>query len=258
MDVREKVIVVTGGGNGIGRALCRAFARAGARSVVVADLDAPAAAAVAQEIGGHAATVDVRDENAVRGLADATIARDGQIDLFCSNAGIETGGTENAPDEDWERIWQVNVLAHVYAARAVLPGMLARGQGYLVNTASAAGLLTQITSAPYTTTKFAAVGFAEWLAINYGDRGIKVSCLCPLGVNTNMIHAVDDPMAVFLRNGALEPETVAECVLTAVAEERFLILPHAEVAEYFQRKATDHERWLKGMKRLAAGLYGRG
>ncbi len=258
MDVREKVVVVTGGGNGIGRALCRAFAQAGARAIVVADLDAQAAAAVAQEIGARAAAVDVRSERAMRQLVDDTIDRDGPIDLFCSNAGIETGGTENASDADWERIWQVNVLAHVYAARAVLPGMLARGEGYLLNTASAAGLLTQITSAPYTTTKFAALGFAEWLAINYGDLGIKVSCLCPLGVNTNMIHAVDDPMAVFLRNGALEPEEVAKCVLQALAEERFLILPHAEVAEYVQRKAQDHQRWLKGMRRLAAGLYGRG
>lgn len=258
MDVREKVVVVTGGGNGIGRALCRAFAEAGARAIVVADLDAQAAAAVAQEIGARAAAVDVRSERAMRQLVDDTIDRYGPIDLFCSNAGIETGGTENASDADWERIWQVNVLAHVYAARAVLPGMLARGEGYLLNTASAAGLLTQITSAPYTTTKFAALGFAEWLAINYGDLGIKVSCLCPLGVNTNMIHAVDDPMAVFLRNGALEPEEVAKCVLQALAEERFLILPHAEVAEYVQRKAQDHQRWLKGMRRLAAGLYGRG
>lgn len=258
MDVRDKVIVVTGGGNGIGRALCRAFAQAGAKTVIVADIDGSAAAAVAHEIGGQPARIDVRHESEVQALVDTTLARDGRIDLFCSNAGIETGGTENAPDDDWQRIWQVNVLAHVYAARAVLPSMLARGAGYLVNTASAAGLLTQITSAPYTTTKFAAVGFAEWLAINYADQGIKVSCLCPLGVNTNMIHSVDDPMAVFLRNGALEPETVAQCVLTAVAEERFLILPHAEVAEYVQRKAGDHERWLKGMRRLAAGLYGRG
>lgn len=258
MDIRDKVIVVTGGGNGIGRALCRRFAAGGARSVVVADIDGGAAARVAEEIGGHAAPVDVRREAQVQKLVEDTLARDGRIDLFCSNAGIETGGTQDAPDADWERIWQVNVLAHVYAARAVLPGMLARGEGYLLQTASAAGLLTQITSAPYTVTKFAALGFAEWLAINYGDRGIRVSCLCPLGVNTDMIQVPDDPMAVFLRQGALEPEQVAETVVAALAEERFLILPHGEVAEYVERKAADHERWLRGMRRLAAGLYGRG
>lgn len=253
MKIKEKVVVVTGGANGIGRALCRRFAAEGARAVVVADLDADGAAALAKEIGGLAVTTNVTHEEDIVRLVAQTTEAYGPIDLFCANAGIfgEFGGTE-VPNQGWQQIWDVNVMSHVYSARAVLPGMLVRGSGYLLNTASAAGLLTQVGAAPYSVTKHAAVAFAEWLAIMHGDAGIKVSCLCPQGVRTQMLLGADGKRESFLRAGALEPEEVAECVIAGLAEERFLILPHPEVAEYFQHKADDYERWLRGMRRLNA------
>jgi NAD(P)-dependent dehydrogenase (short-subunit alcohol dehydrogenase family) len=253
MKLQDKVVVVTGGANGIGRALCRRFAAEGARGVVVADLDADGAAQVAKEIGGLAVTTDVSVEADVIRLVERATAAYGPLDLFCSNAGIAgvAGGVE-VPNADWQRIWEVNVLAHVYAARAVLPGMLARGEGYLLQTASAAGLLTQIGAAPYSVTKHAAVAFAEWLAINYGEAGITVSCLCPQGVRTRMLLGEDGRRESFLVEGALEPEEVAEAVVAGLAAERFLILPHPEVADYFRRKAEDYDRWLRGMRRLQA------
>jgi NAD(P)-dependent dehydrogenase (short-subunit alcohol dehydrogenase family) len=251
MKLKDKVVVVTGGANGIGRAMCRRFASEGARGVVVADLEADAAAAVAAEIGGLAVTVDVRREaDLQRAVARATEVY-GPIDLFCSNAGIFVKGGVETIDEDWERIWEINVRAHVYAARAVLPGMLARGQGYLLQTASAAGLLTQIGSAPYAVTKHAAVALAEWLAVTHGDAGIKVSCLCPQGVRTKMLMGDDlSSTDSFLFEGSVSPEDVAEAVVKGIDEEQFLILPHPEVAEYFWRKANDYDRWLRGMRRL--------
>jgi NAD(P)-dependent dehydrogenase (short-subunit alcohol dehydrogenase family) len=186
-----------------------------------------------------------------------TNAAYGPVDLFCSNAGITgpKGGIE-ASNEAWQQIWEINLMAHVYAARAVLPQMLERGSGYLVNTASAAGLLSQIGAAPYAVTKHAAVAFAEWLSITYGDRGIKVSCLCPQGVRTRMIETpeVSNGMTEFLRNSALEPDYVAEQVVQAIAAEQFLILPHPEVGEYLKRKAGDYDRWLRGMRKLQASL----
>ncbi len=264
MELAGKVVVVTGAASGIGRAMARRFAAEGARAVVVADLDGDGAATVAGEIdaaGGTATAVatDVSVEADVRRLVERTEADHGPIDLFCSNAGIATGGGVEVPDEEWDRIWRINVLAHVFAARAVLPGMLARGEGYLLQTASAAGLLTQIGSAPYTVTKHAAVALAEWLAITHGDAGIKVSCLCPQGVRTPMLlggHAAGDPgaSAVLASGAALEPEEVAEAVVRGLAEERFLILPHPEVAEYVRRKADDRDRWLAGMRRLQARI----
>jgi NAD(P)-dependent dehydrogenase (short-subunit alcohol dehydrogenase family) len=251
MQLRDKVIVVTGGANGIGRALCRRFAAEGPRSVVVVDVDAEGARQVASQIGGLAVPTDVRIESEIVRLVDQIIAAYGLIDLFCSNAGIagDPGGPEVA-NESWQRIWEINVMAHVYAARAVLPGMLARGQGYLLQTASAAGLLTQIGAAPYSVTKHAAVAFAEWLAITYADRGIKVSCLCPQGVRTNMLEETTGAVGDMLRDQAIEPEVVAEAVVAGLAEERFLILPHPPVADYFRRKADDYDRWLRGMRRL--------
>jgi NAD(P)-dependent dehydrogenase (short-subunit alcohol dehydrogenase family) len=251
MQLNDKVVVVTGGGNGIGRALCRRFASEGARGVVVADVDADAAAAVAAEIGGIAVAVDVRCEADLQRVVARAVESYGPIDLFCSNAGIFVKGGVEALDEDWDRIWEINVRAHIYAARAVLPGMLARGQGYLLQTASAAGLLTQIGSAPYAVTKHAAVALAEWLAVTHGDAGIKVSCLCPQGVRTKMLMG-DNLSATdsFLFEGSVAPEDVAEAVVKGIGEERFLILPHPEVAEYFRRKANDYDRWLKGMRRL--------
>jgi len=251
MKLRDKVVVVTGGANGIGRALCRRFAAEGARGVVVADVEAKAAAAVASEIGGIAIETDVRrEEDLAKAVARATETY-GPIDLFCSNAGIWAPGGVEAPDEEWQRIWEINVRAHIYAARAVLPAMLARGSGYLLQTASAAGLLTQIGSAPYAVTKHAAVAFAEWLAMTHGDAGIKVSCLCPQGVRTRMLMGADmSSTENFLVEGSVSPEDVAEAVVKGLDEERFLILPHQEVAEYFRRKADDYDRWLRGMRRL--------
>jgi NAD(P)-dependent dehydrogenase (short-subunit alcohol dehydrogenase family) len=251
MKIKDRVVVVTGGANGIGRALCRRFAAEGARGVVVADLDGEAASAVAEEFGGLPVRVDVAIEADVTELVDQAIAFYGQIDLFCSNAGIGgiPGGVD-IPNEFWVRIWQVNVMAHVYAARAVLPGMLARGDGYLLQTASAAGLLTQIGAAPYAVTKHGAVAFAEWLSMTYGEAGIRVSCLCPQGVRTKMLLGEDGKRESFLLEGSLEPDEVAEAVINGLDAEKFLILPHPEVAEYFKRKANDYDRWLRGMRRL--------
>jgi NAD(P)-dependent dehydrogenase (short-subunit alcohol dehydrogenase family) len=257
MNIHGKVVVVTGGANGIGRALCRRFAAEGARGVVVADLDGDGAANVAKEIGGLAVTTNVSDEADIVHLVTQSINAYGPIDLFCANAGVfgESGGAE-VPNKAWRQIWDVNVMAHIYSARAVLPGMLARGAGYLLHTASAAGLLTQVGGAPYAVTKHAAVAFAEWLSITHGDAGIKVSCLCPQGVRTQMLLGADGERESFLKEGAVEPEDVAEAVIAGLAEERFLILPHPEVAEYFRRKADDYDRWLRGMRRLNAKVQG--
>jgi NAD(P)-dependent dehydrogenase (short-subunit alcohol dehydrogenase family) len=250
MKVAGKVVVVTGGATGIGRTLCRRFAEEGARAVVVADIDAAGADAVASEVGGWAVATDVSQEADVVRLVAAVTERYGAIDLFCSNAGIIIEGGVETPDDQWESIWSVNVLAHIYAARAVLPGMLERGGGYLLQTVSAAGLLSQIGSAPYAVTKHAALALAEWISITYGDRGIGVSVICPQGVRTNMLLRPRPGGESFLVAGALEPEQVAAAAVEGLADERFLILPHPEVAEYFRRKATDYDRWLRGMRRL--------
>ena len=253
MNLQSKVVVVTGGANGIGRALCRRFAAEEARAVVVADLDAEGAAAVAKEIGGLAITTNVGNEADIVRLVGQTIDAFGRIDLFCSNAGVfgAAGGAEVANDA-WQQIWNVNVMPHVYAARAVLPAMLARGAGYLLQTASAAGLLSQVGAAPYSVTKHAAVAFAEWLSITHHEAGIRVSCLCPQGVRTQMLLGADGKRESFLKAGALEPEDVAAAVIAGLDEERFMILPHPEVADYFRHKADDYERWLRGMRRLNA------
>lgn len=252
MDVRDKVIVVTGAGGGIGAALCRRFAAAGARGIAVADRDESRATAVASEIGGLPVHTDVGVEADIQQLVDEATAKLGPIDLFCSNAGIMVMGDSATPDADWQRIWQVNVMSHVYAARAVLPGMIARGSGYLLQTASAAGLLTQIGSAPYSVTKHAAVGYAEWLSITHAAQGIKVSCVCSQAVFTDMLGNSTGGISEFLRGSALTAEEVAEAVIQGLADERFLILPHPIVAEYFQHKAENYERWLGGMRKLQA------
>ena len=255
MDVADRIVVVTGGASGIGRAMAVRFAAEGARGIAVADRDAGGAESVAEGIGERAVavTVDVSDEEQVRHLVAVTEDRfGGPIDLFCSNAGIATGGGVDAPLDEWQRIWDINVMAHVFAARAVLPSMLARGEGYLLNTASAAGLLSQIGSAPYAVTKHAAVALAEWLSITHGDQGIKVSCLCPQGVRTAMLG---DGSAL-LGPTAIEPEQVADAVIEGLRTEEFLILPHPEVREYFRRKGDDYERWLKGMRRLQSRVGG--
>jgi NAD(P)-dependent dehydrogenase (short-subunit alcohol dehydrogenase family) len=259
VELRDKVVVVTGGASGIGAALSRRFATEGARAVVVADLDADGARAVASEIGGTPASTNVAVEADVQALVTKTVDAHGPIDLFCSNAGIAISGGVEVPDEEWQRIWQINTMAHVYAARAVLPGMLARGEGYLLNTASAAGLLTNLGAAPYAVTKHAAVALAEWLSITHGDAGIKVSVLCPQGVRTPMLLGGADAgeeAASMLLAGAIEPEQVADAVVEGLRAETFLILPHPEVAEYLQRKTADYDRWLGGMRRLQARVMG--
>ena len=250
MVVADKVVVVTGGGNGIGAALCRRFAAEGAKAVVVADIDDASAQRVAREIGGLGVRTDVTRESDLQRLAADVAGRYGAIDLFCSNAGIAVDGGEETPDSEWQRCWDVNVMAHVLAARAVLPGMLARGEGYLLQTVSAAGLLTHIHSATYAVTKHASLAFAEWLAMAYGDRGIRVSALCPQGVRTDMLRRAASGGRTFLLDSALEPEQVADEVVKGLAAEHFLILPHPEVAEYFRRKGTDYDRWIRGMRKL--------
>jgi NAD(P)-dependent dehydrogenase (short-subunit alcohol dehydrogenase family) len=261
MDLAGKAVVVTGGASGIGRALCIRFAAEGA-AVTVADIDEDGARATTATIsaaGGRAQAVrcDVSHEADIIDLVDTAEATFGPIDLFCSNAGIAAGGGPEAPDEDWARSWAVNTMSHVWAARALVPRMIARGGGYLLQTASAAGLLTNLGTAPYSVTKHAAVGLAEWLAITYGDAGIKVSCLCPQGVRTNMLMGSTDDTAgaVVLASGELlEPEQVADAVVAGLADERFLILPHPIVGEYLKGKAADYDRWLGGMRRLLARL----
>jgi NAD(P)-dependent dehydrogenase (short-subunit alcohol dehydrogenase family) len=254
VDVTGRVIVVTGGAKGIGRALANRFATAGAEAVVVADLDADGALEVAREIGGTAVRCDVSRESDVKELVDRTQAQHGRIDIFCSNAGIAVGGGPEAPDDQWQRIWDVNVMSHVFVARHALPGMLNRGEGYLLGTVSAAGLLNHVFAAPYGVTKAAALSLFEWLSIAHGTQGIRVSCLCPQGVKTDMLAAERKLGLNFLTESALEPEAVAEVVLQGIRDEKFLILPHPEVAEYFRRKAEDYDRWLKGMRRLRASI----
>jgi NAD(P)-dependent dehydrogenase (short-subunit alcohol dehydrogenase family) len=266
MELLDRVVVITGGGSGIGAALAAAAARAGARHVVVADLDGAAASSVAGSIGGTGVQIDVRDEAAMVDLVAATEAAHGRIDLFCSNAGFVTQGGVEEPDDVLQALWEVHVLAHVHAARAVLPSMIDRGEGYLLNTASAAGLLTQVGSLGYTITKHAAVALAEWLAITHHHQGIRVSVLCPQAVRTNITAnspdtrvadaSVDEPLGVAASDGVLEADEVARQSLDAVAAERFWVLPHPEVAGYVAQKADDIDRWLAGMRRYQARLYG--
>jgi NAD(P)-dependent dehydrogenase (short-subunit alcohol dehydrogenase family) len=254
MRVEDRHVVVTGGANGIGAALARRFATEGAR-VVVADLDEEPLMRVAADVGGLGVPTDVRDEHQIASLVAAAESQFGPIDLFCSNAGIVVPGGEDASDAAWERSIGVNVLAHVYAARVLVPRMLARGEGYLLNTASAAGLLTQIGSAPYSVTKHAAIALAEWLSITYGDAGLKVSVLCPQAVRTNMTAGTVEGGVAGV-DGMLEPDEVADAVIAGLAAESFLILPHPVVGDYFRRKADDYDRWLRGMRRLQARYLG--
>ena len=254
MELKDKVVVVTGGASGIGRAMAARFIKEGARQVVISDINAEGLQKVADEIGARAIPADVAKDADVQNLI-ATAERDyGQIDLLCNNAGIGTGGGPEVSNEAWERIWQINVMAHVYATRAALPAMLARGDGYILNTASAAGLLSQIGSAPYAVTKHAAVGYAEWLAITYGAQGIKVSVLCPQAVRTAM--TAGNPKGVASIDGLMEPEELCDAVMAALAKETFLILPHKEVLTYMQRKTSDYDRWINGMQRLQARYQG--
>jgi len=247
MRPEGKVCVVTGGASGIGAATARAFTAAGARGVVVADVNEAALSRVADEINGLAVRTDVSQEADIQALIKAAEQKYGPVDIFFSNAGISRAGHENASDAEWDLMWRIHVMSHVFAARALIPGMLERGSGYLLNTASAAGLLATLNSTPYTVTKHAAVGLAESLAIQYGDRGIRFSVLCPQSVRTGM-HS-GKPSAASA-DGVMEPEDVARIVLQAMEAERFLILSHDVVAQYEQRKVSNRNRWLAGMRRL--------
>jgi len=277
MEIPGRVAVVTGGASGIGRSIALALGAAGASAVVVADIDAAGAAKVAAEIeaAGHralAVPADVSREGDIQALVAAAERAFGPVDLFFSNAGIIVAGGVEVSDEAWQRIWAINVHSHVYAARALLPGMLARGSGYLIITASAAGLLTQLGSAPYAVTKHAAVALAEWLSVTHGDQGLVVSALCPQAVTSNLAATsrrelgagavpaeigATEGSAQAAVDGVLAPDDVASIVLDAVRAERFLILPHPDVATYERRRADDRERWLRGMRRLQARLSGR-
>jgi NAD(P)-dependent dehydrogenase (short-subunit alcohol dehydrogenase family) len=252
VKLEGKVCIVTGGANGIGRALCLAFAGEGAQ-VIVADRDLVRAEEVAALARGKAFSCDVARESEIAALVQSVLAGSGRIDLFASNAGIARGGGAEAPDADWQQSFAVNLMAHVWAARHVLPSMIARGQGYLLATASAAGLLTSLGAAPYAATKHAAVAFAEWLSITHHHQGIRVSCLCPQGVSTDLLtQAMSFPAgkAILAAGAVLSPDEVAKATVQGLADERFLILPHPEVTTYLQRRAQDHERWLSSMRAL--------
>jgi NAD(P)-dependent dehydrogenase (short-subunit alcohol dehydrogenase family) len=257
MELEGRHAVITGAAGGIGSALARAFAAEGA-TVTAADRDLPGAEAVAGEIGGSAIEVDVADPASIGTLIAGATEANGPIDLFWSNAGIAGPmGGPDVSDSDWQDIWEVNLMSHVWAARAVLPEMLERGEGYLVSTASAAGLTTQVSAAPYSVTKHAAVAWAEWLAITYRDRGIRVSCMCPQGVQTAMLEdARTEPIggALLEAGGILDPADVAGTAVEAIRSERFLILPHPEVAKHIAFKGADPERWLSGMRKAIAAV----
>ncbi|MEZ6126115.1 MAG: SDR family oxidoreductase [Planctomycetaceae bacterium] len=253
MEVAGKVIVVTGGAHGIGAAMCRRFAAESAERVVVADVDLPAATQVADEIRGLAVECNVANEHSVQALVETVLQQCGRIDVMCSNAGITVKGGLDTSNDDWQRMWDVNVMSRLYAARAVVPHMLERGSGYLVQTASAAGVLTEIGSVSYSVTKHADVAMAEWLSVCYGRQGIRVSCVCPLGVRTDFLDN-DDPIHRYLHLHAITPEEVAAAVVSGMADEQFLILPHPEVAEFFAMKTDSYDRWLKGMQRLRQKL----
>lgn len=254
MELQNRVVVVTGGARGIGAALCRRFAAEQAAAVVVTDIDLETAQLVADEIHSDqvntlALECDVADETSLQEMVATTLSRFGRIDVFCSNAGVTSSGGYSLADTEWQRQWQIHVMSNVYAARAVLPGMLERGEGYLLQTASAAGLLTEIGSAPYAVTKHATVAFAEWLSVQHRRDGIRVSCLCPMGVETDMLKP-DDPIHQFLALRSITADDVADQVIAAMNREDFLILPHPEVLDFFRWKGEDYERWLNGMSRL--------
>jgi len=252
MDIKDKVIVVTGAASGIGAALCRRFHQEGAAHIVAADINEEGVSRVAAEVKGLARRIDVRSEADVAELVRETGSIYGRLDLYCSNAGIfvlDPGGAASASNADWQRTWEINVMAHVYAARAAVPVMVKQGGGHFLITASAAGLLSQIGSAPYSVTKHAAVAFAESLAITHGDEGIGVSVMCPQAVRTGMTDSLGGPGVAGL-DGMLEPDILTDSVISGLAEGSFLILPHPEVATYLSRKVDNYDRWLHGMRRL--------
>ncbi|MEP4196195.1 MAG: SDR family oxidoreductase [Aliishimia sp.] len=248
MELKGKIAVVTGAASGIGRALCQAFAAEGARHVVCVDLNGEGAKQTAADVGGTAFTVDVSDETQITAMIDTVEANIGPIDLYWSNAGIAVGGGMDTPNDEWQRVWDINVMSHVWASRKLVPLMAERGGGYLLNTSSAAGLLNQIGSASYGVTKHAAVGLAEWLALTHGDQGIKVSVLCPQAVRTEMTRGHEDHVAAI--DGMMDAEPVAQICVQAIRDEKFLILTHPQVLDYMRHKTADYERWVGGMRKL--------
>jgi len=248
MELKNKIIVVTGAASGIGRAMCLRFAEEGARHIACVDRDMVGAETTANMVGGTAYQVDVSVNDQITGMIDIVERDAGPIDLFCSNAGISVEGGVEVEDDAWQRIWEINVMAHVWAARHLVPLMAKRGGGYLLNTASAAGLLNQVGSAPYGVTKHAAVGLAEWLAMTYGDQGIKVSVLCPQAVRTEMTRGHEEDVAAI--DGMIEPAQVAEACVQTIRDEAFLVLPHPEVIQYLRNKTDNYDRWIRGMRKL--------
>ena len=248
MELKDKIVVVTGAANGIGRAMAVRFAKENAKAVICADLDENGACETARQINGIGKKLDVSDPKAIADLIEQTENDIGPIDLFCSNAGILMAGGVEVPDDQWQKIWDVNLMSHVWAARYLVPRMAARGGGYLLNTSSAAGMLNQVGSAPYGVTKHAAVGLAEWIAMSYGDQGIKVSLLCPQAVSTEMIRGFEEHVASI--DGVIKPEDVAEACVQGIRDEKFLILPHPQVRNYIKNKAENYERWIGGMRKL--------
>ena len=258
MQLKDKIVVITGAGSGIGRALAIKFNAEGAKQVVCVDINLDNAQETADMITGVAMACDVANEAQIKQVIDDTENNIGPIDLLCGNAGIGAGASEQSPDSEWQSIWEINVMSHVYAARHLVPRMIERGHGYFMNTSSAAGLLNQIGGAAYGVTKHAAVGFGEWLALTYAHQGIKVSMLCPQAVRTAMTDVGDDNEGVraAANDGMLEADFVADVVVKGLDEESFLILPHPEVLDYMQRKTANYDRWIGGMNRLQRTLAG--
>jgi NAD(P)-dependent dehydrogenase (short-subunit alcohol dehydrogenase family) len=262
MRVKDKVVVVTGAGSGIGRAMREKFVAEGARQVIAVDINAENSQQTADKLGCVAMTADVSRDEDIKRIIEDTESHIGPIDLYCGNAGVGLGLSEQSPDQEWQMSWDINVMSHVYAARHLVPRMTERGGGYFLNTASAAGLLNQVGGAAYGVTKHAAVGFGEWLALTYAHQGIKVLMLCPQAVRTGMTQPVDEadnaPGANATRaasaDGMMEADQVADIVVEGLARESFLILPHPEVETYMQRKTADYDRWIKGMNRLHQSL----
>ncbi len=256
MEVKDKIIVITGGGSGIGRALAVRFHAEGAKKIVAVDINLSNAEDTAQMVDGVAMMADVAVEADIQRVIEDTESTLGPIDLFCSNAGVGMGENIDSPNEEWQTIWDINVMSHVYAARHLVPRMVSRGGGYFLNTSSAAGLLNQIGGAAYGVTKHAAVGFGEWLAIHHKHEGIKVSMLCPQAVRTPMTAIDNDAVAAAANNGMIEPEELAETVVEELRKESFLILPHPVVLDYMRNKTTDYDRWIGGMSRLMQKITG--
>lgn len=256
MELGERVVLVTGGANGIGRALCRRIHQERPSGIAIADRDLAAAQSVAEEVGGLAIECDVSRETDVQGAVRQTVERFGRLDAVLSNAGVTAKGGFETPDADWNCLWQVNVMAHVYLARAAMPRLLEQETAAFVVTASAAGLLTEIGSAAYSVTKHACVAFAEWLSVHYRNQGLKVSCLCPAGVATDFLD-LEDPIHQFLHVSSVTPEHVADCTIDGLRKETFLVLPHEEVSEFFQFKTQNYDRWLHNFAHVNTRLQKR-